>query len=305
MNSAPKNSYLSRYLAILIPVALGLIAFLMLIGPRILDIRNSGWVHDEDQWQIYLSWIFFKNHVWSFPPGLNPSFGLDIPSSAAYNAGGFVLLFKPLASLISGNFQLFGYWYLFCIVMQAWCAWKLMELITPDTLLKSLGAAFFIFSPPFLDRLGLHILLIQHFLILGAIYLSLKEGPRNRIAWAAILITAVALQFYIFFAIAFLWFANELRFFTFKDRSSLIDQVTWFVVAVVMVLITAWLVGYFIVSAGAPSEWGFGYFRAHLLTLFDSAGFHGSRWSYFIPGFPDLSFLSMVTMKLPLKALLF
>lgn len=271
-----------------LPFFLGFIAFWVIIGPRILNIYNSAWVHDEDQWQIYLSWIFFKNHSWTFPPGLNPSFGLDIPSSAAYNAGGFVLLFKPIASLFPGDVQFIGYWYLFCIVMQAWCAWKLLGLITADTTIKLMGAAFFIFSPPFLDRLGLHILLIEHFLILGALYLSLTNGRLHRMWWLAILVSSVSLMFYMFVPLAILWFFNEIKIYASKKGRISRNQIIWFFSAIGLVLLFAWLVGYFIVSAGAPAEWGFGYFRAHILTFFDSAGFHGSRWSYLIPGFPDL-----------------
>lgn len=56
----------SPALAIL-PLLLGALAFLLVIGPRALDPQNIAWLAEGDPATHYLGWVFFRHSPWTFP----------------------------------------------------------------------------------------------------------------------------------------------------------------------------------------------------------------------------------------------
>lgn len=69
-----KDSGKQKALALL-PLLMGVFAFFMVIGPRALDPQNIAWLESGDPATHYLGWVFFRHSPWSFPLGLNPSYG--------------------------------------------------------------------------------------------------------------------------------------------------------------------------------------------------------------------------------------
>ena len=90
-----------------------------------------------------------------------------------------------------------------------------MQLATPRPLLQFLGAALFILSPPLIFRLP-HAALTAHWLVLAALWLSLKEDAhiptlRRASAWALLAAVTAATQPYILLMIVVLMGAAYLR----------------------------------------------------------------------------------------------
>ncbi|MFM7691295.1 MAG: DUF6311 domain-containing protein, partial [Alphaproteobacteria bacterium] len=75
-------------------------------GLHILPPWNTGWMLSgmigPDPVQYWLGWSFFRRAPWSWPPGLNPLWGLEV-SSSIYYADAIPLLaffFKAISPVI-------------------------------------------------------------------------------------------------------------------------------------------------------------------------------------------------------------
>ena len=174
-------------------IAVGLIAFLAVVGPRALQPRNIAWLGQGDPATHYLGWLFFRNSEWSFPIGLNPKYGLEISNAILFSDSNplLAIIFKLFSHFLPETFQYFGIWLLACFILQAWFAFKLVGLITKSLSVRTLAASFFIFAPPMIWRLHGHLSLVGHFLVLASIYLALTPSPKRRIiSWAALLVVS-------------------------------------------------------------------------------------------------------------------
>ncbi len=291
----------------LLPLLLGALAFFLVIGPRALDPQNIAWLKDGDPATHYLGWVFFRHSPWSFPLGLNPSYGMELGSAIIFSDSNplLALLFKPFDAWLPETFQYFGMWLLLCFVLQAWFAWKLLGLITDNPVLRLLGTGLLVFSPPMFLRTGGHLSLVGHFLILAALYLALHPAlERRRLAWAALLAVTALVHAYLLGMVALIWVADlfgKLWAGKLTRRQVLIELGSLFA----LVSVCCWQAGYFSITDGAAGG-GFGFYRMNLLSLVDPDG-----WSFVLPGIPKgagdyegFNYLGLgVLLLLPLAAI--
>ncbi|WP_219095190.1 DUF6311 domain-containing protein [Pseudomonas sp. UMAB-40] len=266
-----------------LPLLMGVVSFLMVIGPRALDPQNIAWLESGDPATHYLGWAFFRHAPWTFPLGLNPAYGLELGNAIIFSDSNplLALLFKPFSAWLPETFQYFGIWLLMCFVLQAWFAWKLMGLVTPSVLLGLLGTGLFLFSPPMFLRMGSHLSLAGHFLILAALYLALLPNvARRRLAWGSLLAATALVHAYLLAMVALIWVADLVGR-TFKHqlkwRTALIELALLFL----LVSVCCWQAGYFSVGDGTVSA-GFGLYRMNLLAPIDANG-----WSLVLPNLPE------------------
>ena len=269
----------------LLPLLLGVVAFFCVIGPQALDPQNIAWLEQGDPATHYLGWAYFRHSPWTFPLGLNPSYGLELGNSIIFSDSNplLALLFKPFNAWLPATFQYFGLWLLACFVLQAWFGWKLLGLMTGNPLIRLLGTGLLVFSPPMFLRMGGHLSLSGHFLILAALYLALLPNLyRRRLAWGALLAVTAMVHAYLLAMVALIWVADLLGK-TFSQqltrRQGLLEGVLLFAV----VSVCCWQVGYFAIADGAQSG-GFGLYRMNLLSPLDPAG-----WSLILPDMPKAS----------------
>lgn len=280
MSARQKHAALS-----LLPLLLGVLAFFCLIGPQVLDPENIAWLELGDTATHYLGWDFFRHSPWTFPLGLNPFYGLELGNSVIFSDSNplLALLFKPFNAWLPDTFQYFGIWLLACFVLQAWFGWKLLGLMSDHPAIRLLGAGLLMFSPAMFLRMGAHLSLAGHFLILAALYLALVPGlHRRRLAWGALLAVTAMVHAYLLAMVALIWVADLLGKWSSQQltrRQSLIEGVLLFVV----VSLCCWQAGYFAIVDGAKSG-GFGLYRMNLLSPVDPAG-----WSLILPNLPQAS----------------
>lgn len=268
-----------------LPLLLGVLAFFCVIGPQALDPQNIAWLEQGDPATHYLGWEYFRHSPWTFPLGLNPSYGLELGSSIIFSDSNplLALLFKPFNAWLPATFQYFGLWLLACFVLQAWFAWKLLGLMTGNPLIRLLGTGLLVVSPPMFLRTGGHLSLSGHFLILAALYLALLPNlSRRRLAWGALLAVTAMVHAYLLAMVALIWVADLLGK-TFSQqltrRQGLLEGVSLFAV----VSVCCWQAGYFAIADGGQSG-GFGLYRMNLLSPLDPAG-----WSFILPDLPKAS----------------
>jgi hypothetical protein len=274
----------TRRLAVtLLPLMIGVLAFFIVVGPRALDPQNIAWLGQGDPATHYLGWAFFRQAPWTFPVGLNPTYGLELSNGLIFSDSNplLALLFKPLAGLLPQTFQYFGIWFLACFVLQAWFGWKLLGLITSNVALRALGCALFLFAPPMIIRMPTHLSLAGHFLILAALYLALRpEDQRRRLAWGALLACTALIHAYFLAMVALLWLADLIAR-HFKARISLREAGVELVLLFALVSFCCWQAGYFSVNGSDAISDGFGLYRANVLTLFSP-----NHWSYILKDLP-------------------
>ena len=189
----------------LLPVLLGILAFFIVVGPRALNPMNVAWLAEGDPATHYLGWAFFRHSPWTFPLGLNPTYGMELSNAVIFSDSNplFALIFKPFATLLPEPFQYFGLWFLTCFILQSWFAWKLMGLATRNVALQLLGAGLFLFVPAMIIRMGVHLSLGGHFLVVAALYLALRPFThKRRLAWGVLLAATALVHAYLLAMVA-------------------------------------------------------------------------------------------------------
>jgi hypothetical protein len=272
-----------------IPILLGIIFFYLVVGLGPLDPQNLSWIFGRfDPPQHYLGWVFYRNSPWSFPIGLNPSFGIDIGNSIVYTDS-LPLLAIPLkliSPLLPKVFQYIGIWLLICFVMQAYFSWKIITIASNNFWILLFGTALLAFSPPMFWRAytpsGTQAALAAHFLILAAFYLILKKDQVLRaIYWGTLLLIGVLTHFYLFAMVAILWISGLLDQ-VISKKTLTRKQASYEVISIfVLVLVCAWQAGYFAISSSSGVEQGYGFLKLNLLSPLDPNG-----WSFVLPNIP-------------------
>ena len=261
------------------PLLLGVLAFFIIVGPRVLYFTNIAWLGAGDPAQHYLGWLFFRNAEWSLPIGLNPTHGLELGNAIVYTDSIplLVFLFKPFASLLPEPFQYSGIWLLTCFVLQAWFGWKLTGLLSDRILIRFFSTGLFVFAPPMMWRLHAHLSLVGHFVILAALYLALHPRlERRRLVWTSLLAATALVHAYLLAMVALIWLADLMG--KSIQKTIPIKQGTIELAVILSVIgIVCWQAGYFSIGTGVSTD-GFGYYRMNLLSVIDASG-----WSYIIP----------------------
>lgn len=273
----------SRAIQVVLPLLLGLSAFFLVVGPRILNPTDIAWLPVFfDPPSHYLGWQFFRNAEWSFPIGLNPDFGLELGNAIVFSDSNPLLafVFKPFSSLLPENFQYIGLWLLICFLLQAWFAWRLVGLVAESPAVRLLGAGLFVFAPPMLWRMPSHSSLAGHFLILAALYLMLRpDRQRRALSWVLVLTVAALVHPYLLVMVAALWLADLAQAWARRERPTRLAALELLGLPAI-VGFACWQAGYFTIGTGVSAA-GFGSFRMNLLAPLDPQG-----WSYGMKSLP-------------------
>lgn len=263
----------------LIPIFLGIACFAIVCGFNALNPLNEEWLFGGgDATQHYLGWLFFRNSPWAWPPGLNLSYGIDLNNSIVFTDSIPLLAipFKAFSAILPSTFQYLGLWALLCFILQAWFSWKLINLFTKDLWLCSICTGLFIFSVPMLSLFPENPALGSLFLILAALYLSLKNNSKYSIwPWFWLLISASLIHFYLFVLVGAIWVANLLDGMLISKHISFAQTLRAMFLCIPSVLLATYLAGYFTISS--IGAFGYGMFKVNLLGLFNPAG-----WSSFV-----------------------
>ena len=263
----------------------------MVVGPSALSPTVLDLARGVDPFKDYVGWMFFRNSPWSFPVGLNPTYGLDFSSSIVFSDSIplMAFLFKAIGFALPETFQYLGIWTLICFVLQAYFAWLVLGLMTQNKWLQFFACAILVFAPPMLWRVNQHTALVAHFMILVAFYLIFSPERNSKvfnkgILWALLLGATVLTHFSLFVIVAALWAANLVDQIVFSVSDRLINLKKAFLQVIsigLLITFLMWQAGYFAVSSSSGSLGGYGFFRMNLLSPFDPKG-----WSYLLRTLP-------------------
>jgi hypothetical protein len=277
-----------RLVALLAACLAGATAALATLGPRILDVRDLGWLlHGTlgpDPVAYWLAWRYFAPAPWSWPPALNPDYGLELASSIFY------VDVVPLAAIIAKALrplveipQYWGPWIVLCAGLQAFFGWHLLRLVLRDPVALAFGATLFAWQPMLLNRMGGHFALVAQWVILWALWLCLRERQRGQAGqWTVCLGLIAMLNPYIMSMAAGLWLADLVARWRGGLRGATLAMQA--LLPPLAMLIGLWLAGYFSLGSRVEAV-GMHYGEAQLdLT----APFDAAEWGRLLPELPGL-----------------
>ena len=264
-------------LEIFAPILIGMIGFGLVIGLPPLNVQNIAWLAKGDPLFNYVGWEIFRQGPWTNPIGLNPNYGLEFSSSIVYSDSIplLAIFFKIFSALLPEPFQYFGLWYLLCFILQAYFAYKLAGLFTSSVLNKCCISFMALFFPAMMFRVNVHIALAGHFLLLWALYLSLRKRD-SQFSWVILLCVALGIHFYLFVMVFAIWLGYQVDVWRLR-KVKLAQQLLWFAITLGFLLVCAYEYGYFAIATGASSDAGYGAFQFNLLSMFNPEG-----WSIFL-----------------------
>jgi hypothetical protein len=258
--------------AVLYGAVLGLFAFEASLGVALANPRYIDWLlYGEDARVHFLGWHMYRHAPWTMPLGASLSFAYPFGTSVGLTDSIPILafLFKAIDPLIGGDWQYIGLWLLSCWILQGVFAALLLGTMTSSALLRTLGAALFVMSPPLLLRFG-HAALTAHWMLLASLWLYVAPWTRRRprrslVAWLALVGFASATHPYIAAMVLAICAATHAR--AIIDRPSKPLAVTLLPLAAVVAwsAVVLWQAGYFVRGSGIGGELGFGEYSFNLL----------------------------------------
>ena len=268
---------------------IGLFNCLLVTHFRTLQPTSIDWLShgpNTDPIQAYLGWKFFRSGGWSIPLGSNPRFGELTSNSIAYSDSLPILAlpFKLIEGYLPSEFQYFGIWLLISCVMFTYFVMKILILYKLKRSEIYLGCALISFSPIMLSRINIHFALAGQFLLVAALYFSLKSVkgiPVSIANWLILLIAAFLTHGYLFFMSLIFFIFDQLL----QCRRNYITKKDWlvyiFLTLVTLLVVGKWVVGY---SSFAPADNSTNYWGASGWNLLSP--FYPNGWSQLLRNLP-------------------
>lgn len=241
-----KHSILSIFI---LSCILGLGEFLVLFGISPLDVTNVNWIYIRggDSLQHQIGWMAFRSEPWSPQVGLIHSLNYPIGTSIVFSDSIPLLavLFKFCSPLLPAHFQYFGLWTLACWILTLFFTMLILREFHFSLLFQVLGGLLLGLSPVLIDRVFFHDALCAQWLILAAIFLSIRQihGSYQPWKWVLLVITSVTIHAYLFLMIGVFFFFNLLlEGITHRHWGRVVLP---FLTAVVLTLGVGWCLGMF------------------------------------------------------------
>jgi Family of unknown function (DUF6311)/Carbohydrate binding domain len=260
----------------------GLLYALIVLGPRPLNPRNVGWIPFDPAYH-YISWELFRQDPKAhWPVTYTDRLGYPAGESVALTDLNPLLAvaLKPLSALLPEPMQYFGLEAALACALQFFFAVRIFRLIVVGGNLLGIAMAsgFFLLSPPLNYRFAMHYSLSNHWLLLAALFIFLREqlAPATRlrrfvIAAAALAAISVGINPYLAFQVVLVLAATVAsllwpRRLTFPRTTGIVALL--FAVCVGM----AWVMGLLISGGRGYSSGGYRDLSLNLLAPIDPRG---------------------------------
>jgi len=264
-------------------ISLGLT--IILFGPENFKFTNINWITHKDTLIDQLAWKFFYNDNWHFPLGKNPNYGIEIGNSIVFTgAVPFLsIIFKIFKNFLPNNFQFFSFWIFLCFFLQLLFSYLIVYHFTQNKKYSVISSFFFILSPILFYRIPIHVSLVGQWIILASFFAETITKEKIRFYyWISILAISPLIHFYFTLMLSLIYFIIVLdRFLIEKKFSKLLKEIS---VSFFSLLLVMYLSGYFEISLPDSLGYGYGYYKANILSFFNPAPTtYNFSWSNFIP----------------------
>lgn len=286
----PKTKMDRRVLLFLLGAALGAAAFLLVYGISPLDIRNDAFCRggflEKDIQQHYAGWLFYRQSALPFPLCITPAINAPQGVSVAYTDSIPLVaaVCRPLAELLGGTFQYFGWFTLLCFVLQGGFGALLCGLFASSAVSAALGSLLFVASPILYERALRHTSLGAQWLLLAALYLYFSCRRRGRYVSKGLFflnILAVGIHPYFVPMTYAITLALLLEYAVSARRWR--GPVLYLAGDLACTGGLAAALGFFYGTATSGGQALYGYFSMNLNALWNPVGVNGTVYSRFLP----------------------
>lgn len=274
----------------LLGACLGIAAFLCIYGIAPLDVRQDAFCRggylEKDIQQHYAGWLFYRENALSFPLAVTQNINAPQGVSVAYTDSIPLLavLCRPLANLLGGTFQYFGWFTLLCFALQGGFGAQLCGLFVRGTLTPLLGSLLFVTSPILYDRAFRHTSLGAQWLILAALFLYFKLRREKRYASGGLfLLNVLAIGIHPYFLPMTYAITLALLLEYAVQCKQWRGPVVYLGGNFAGTLLLGWLLGFFYGTATSGGQALYGYFSMNLNALWNPAGVNGTVYSRLLP----------------------
>jgi len=273
----------SNFLLLIFCFIIGFLLTIFFLGYQSIGLTETNWLIKYDTISDFLALKFFLNDKWHFPLGLNPNYG-GLDNSIVFS--GAVPLFsissKIFKNFLPYNFHFFPVWIVFCFALQIFFSYKIIFNFTKNNIYSLISSFFFIFTPILIYRLGHHLSLGGHWLILAYFFLEMSNNKKSVLFYKIILIVISSLIHFYFTIMLLLmnFFFSFYRYLEFKDLKTFIKENIFILIPLFLIM---YLFGYFVIPTTDALGYGYGFYKANLLTFFDPSSDTSSNWSLFLP----------------------
>ncbi|HYO58464.1 DUF6311 domain-containing protein [Archangium sp.] len=276
-----------EYVAAVLAGAFGVFWFLLGHGDRTIHPGKVDWLMVGDGSTHLMGWLFFRNEPLRLPLGAVPGLAHPLGTTVGFTDSTplVALLLRPFVGVLPFPFQYVGPWLALCFFLQGFLGTRLTALFTSSRVAQLLGGMLFALAPVLLWRTG-HSSLCAHWLILGLLWVNLRDWPDVPAARRAVTVTfllvglSATIHPYLSAMTLVLGAAALVRLRWVDGTLSWSGLGLGLGGLVALLLSLFWLFGYLGTRTPSGLE-GFGYVSADLLTLVNPLD-----WSRMLPPLP-------------------
>ncbi len=267
-------------------LTISIVFWIYLLGINYISPLNFEWLNSGDLPTYQLGWQYFREDVWRFPLGINPNYGIYSDSNIIYSDSIplFAIIFKLFDFFLPSKFQYFSLWILTCIYLQLLLSYKILFLKSNDERFSFIGSLFFLTSTIFLHRIGIHLSLMAHWIILLGIFIEISKSNKKNLYRLAIVSLSITIHFYFTLILLILFSFNDLIK-VIENRNLLFSKFKNFTFLLILSITLMYILGYFSIKLDDGLGWGYGYYNFNLNSFFNPGGFNNNlnfSWSNFL-----------------------
>ena len=271
-------------LLLFISFAIGSILTIFFVGYNNIGFTDTKWITNYDSLSDFIALKFFLQDEWRFPIGLNSSYG-ELKNSIVFSGAVPILsiITKIFKDFLPYNFHYFSIWIIICFSLHIFFSYKLIFSLTKNINFSLISTLFFLFTPILIQRLDTHLSLGAHWLLLAYFYLEIEPNIKSKNFYRTFLIILSSLVHF-YFTIMMLLINLIFKIVVyFKNKNLKLFIIETFVI-IFFLFLSMYIVGYFSIPLSDSLGFGYGFYKANLLTFFDhSSGGHFNSWSFFLP----------------------
>jgi len=275
---------INNNILLLVSFLIGSILTIFFVGYDNIGFTDVKWFTEYDTISDFLALKFFLQDEWRFPLGLNSSYG-ELKNSIVFSGAVPILslITKVFKNFLPYNFHYFIIWIVICFSLHIFFAYKVIFSLTKNINFSIISSLFFLFNPILIQKMSIHLSLGAHWLIIAYIYLEIESNIKFKKAFQiALILFSSLIHFYLTVMILIMHFIFSTTNY-FKNKKFRLYFIENFKVFFPL-LLCMYIVGYFSIPTSDSLGFGYGVYKANILTFFDpSPNSNLNSWSFFLP----------------------
>ncbi len=257
------------------------------LGKENLSIYDFDWLFYGDASSDLVNWLNYKNSDWKFPIG---NFEIENVGTNSIVFSGAVPVFSIISKFFFknfDNFHFFNIWLFVCFYLQYLFSFLILDKYYKNNFYSIIGGLFFVLSPILINRLGIHLSLGGHWILLAYFYIKIIH-PKNFFKIILIICFSSLIHFYFTMMLLFIEFSYNIFINEIYKKKNIKIFLIFYLKLFVSLFSVMYVVGYFSIPMQDTLGYGYGTYKLNLLSPINPLGQNLNgyfNWSNFLPQF--------------------